>query len=92
MNKERQIVEMAKVIVKADDTCLLQTISEALYKAGYRKQSENTVEVVKCKNCKHWNMLTEKHWGECREPLGDYRYCETAENDFCSYGEMKGGE
>ena len=39
-NKEKQIEEMAKVIAKADDTCLCRTIAEALYKAGYRKQSK----------------------------------------------------
>ena len=65
--------------------------------SGYRKQSEDTVEVVRCKDCKYWkdtsfDTVTEDHWGECRKPLGDYRYCETAENDFCSYGaKMKGG-
>lgn len=67
-------------------------------KAGYRKQSENTVEVVRCKDCEYWtevsfDAITEWHWGECRKPLGDYRDCDTAEHDFCSYGEakMKGG-
>lgn len=40
MNKEKQIEEMAKVIAKADDTCLVKTIAERLYNAGYRKQSE----------------------------------------------------
>lgn len=50
------------------------------------------VEVVRCKDCEHWkdtslDTETEDHWGECRRPLGDYRYSETSENDFCSYGE-----
>ena len=72
--------------------------AEALYNAGYRKQSENTVEVVRCKNCEYWtevsfDAITEWHWGECRKPLGEYRDCDTAEHDFCSYGKakMKGG-
>jgi hypothetical protein len=72
--------------------------ARALIKEGYRKQSENTVEVVRCKDCEYWtevsfDAITELHWGECRKPLGDYRYCETAEHVFCSYGEakMKGG-
>lgn len=52
------------------------------------------VEPVRCKDCKYWkdtsfDTVTEDHWGECRKPLGDYRYCETAENDFCSYGERR---
>lgn len=54
----------------------------------------DVVEVVRCKDCEHWkdtscDAITEKHWGECRKPLGDFRYCETAEYDFCSYGERK---
>lgn len=58
------------------------------------KAKADEVEVVRCKECKHWrdtsyDTVTEPHWGECRKPLGDYRYCETAEKDFCSYGERK---
>lgn len=54
----------------------------------------DVVEVVRCKDCQHWkntsyDTVTEDHWGECRKPLGDYRYCETAENDYCSYGERR---
>lgn len=56
--------------------------------------SSDVVAVVRCKDCVHWkdtstDTVTETHWGECRKPLGDYRYCETAENDFCSYGERR---
>ena len=69
--------------------------------SGYRKASEvareifEEIEAVRCKDCVHWtdtscdSRVTEAHWGECRKPLGDYRYCETAENDYCSYGERK---
>lgn len=58
------------------------------------KNTPDLVEVVRCKDCKHWkntsyDTVTEDHWGECRKPLGDYRYCETAENDYCSYGERR---
>ena len=54
----------------------------------------DVVEVVRCRDCVHWkdtcyDTVTENHWGECRKPLGDYRYCETAEDDYCSYGERK---
>lgn len=83
---------------RCDDTCFSKKVAESLYNAGYRKQSENTVEVVRCKDCEYWtevsfDAITEWHWGECRKPLGDYRDCDTAEHDFCSYGEakMKGG-
>jgi hypothetical protein len=54
----------------------------------------DVVEVVRCKDCEYWkdtstDAITGYHWGECIKPLGDYRYCETAEYDFCSYGERK---
>lgn len=105
MNEERQIEEMAKTMVDSNNkevtdalSLFFATLAEALYKAGYRKQSENAVEVVRCKDCEYWtevsfDAITELHWGECRKPLGDYRDCDTAEHDFCSYGEakMKGG-
>ena len=52
----------------------------------------DVVEVVRCRDCRRWkdtscDTIIGEHWGECRKPLGDYRYCEIAENDYCSYGE-----
>jgi hypothetical protein len=47
------------------------------------------VEVVRCKDCNHWNN------GYCEGiPFcGDYAsYIETKETDFCSYGERKEDE
>ena len=69
--------------------------AEALYNAGYRKQSENTVEVVRCKDCKHYKPQTQSKWWDNKT-----KYCcrgttvKVKDNDFCSYGEpkMKGGE
>lgn len=54
----------------------------------------DVVEVVCCRDCMYWkdtscDTVIGEHWGECRKPLGDYRYCETAENDYCSYGERR---
>lgn len=56
MNKEKQIEEMATLIY--DNRPIPQiwnedadSIAETLYNAGYRKQSENMVEVVRCKDC-----------------------------------------
>lgn len=37
----------------------------------------DVVEVVRCKDCKHWNK------GDC------YRLEMSMEDDFCSYGERK---
>ena len=45
MTEQKQIEEMAKVIAKADDTCRALTISKALYDEGWRKQSENVIEL-----------------------------------------------
>lgn len=38
--KDKQIKEMGKIIAKADDTCRAEKITQALYRAGYRKQTE----------------------------------------------------
>lgn len=97
--KDKAITGMIDVLESANLPRMITNVDIAipLCEAGYRKQSEDTVEVVRCKDCKYWkdtsfDTVTEDHWGECRKPLGDYRYCETAENDFCSYGaKMKGG-
>ena len=68
-----------------------EELAEHLYNAGYRKQSENTVEVVRCKDCKRFlKMETSPSYdGKC---LG-YGYLVEAKH-YCSYGEpeMKGGE
>ena len=56
-------------------------------KAGYRKQSENTVEVIRCKDCKHWKQVNaERH--ACYKLGFEMDY-----DEYCSYGEakMKGG-
>ena len=62
------------------------------------KAIENTkgVEIVRCKDCKYWqnkvfDPIIERHIGECHcsQWENDYFWCETSENDFCSYGERK---
>ena len=83
-----------------DIDAILRNLPDDLpYKASVKRvliqaPEADVVEVVRCKDCEHWkdtspDTVTEDHWGECRKPLGDYRFCETAENDFCSYGERK---
>ena len=57
----------------------------------------DVVEVVRCKDCKSWDEagvdpITNYHLGYCRHyQWQDKEYCdrETADNDFCSYGERK---
>ena len=84
-----------------DADALLSRLPDDLpYKASVKRvliqaPEADVVEVVRCKDCEYWkdtssDTVTEDHWGECRKPLGDYSYCETAEKDFCSYGERVG--
>ena len=53
--------------------------------------SVDAVEVVRCKDCKHWKLIDSlnPHW-ECQIFCGlhDYGYL-TGADDFCSYGERK---
>lgn len=54
----------------------------------------DVVEVVRCKDCKHWNNegydpILESAWGECQKSFDDYHCCETTEDDYCSYGEKE---
>ena len=49
----------------------------------------DAVEVVRCKDCK-WSKrdnLLDKHW--CKHFLCE---SEVRENDYCSYGERRGGD
>lgn len=58
-------------------------IAEALYNAGCRKRSENTVEVVRCKDCIHY------HDGVCAHFSYHTYASDVDEDDFCSYGSRK---
>ena len=67
--------------------------AEALYNAGYRKQSDNIVEVVRYKDCRWFqreNWDGEILYGcDCSSGMNDI-----SPDDYCSCGEpkMKGGE
>lgn len=47
----------------------------------------DVVEVVRCKDCKHWGGVTFGYI--CRRFSGSYIRNETRETDFCSYGEKR---
>jgi hypothetical protein len=50
--------------------------------------SADVVEVVRCKNCKHFCPYEgEEHKGDCAELVG-LESC-VYEDDFCSYGERR---
>lgn len=56
---------------------------------GYK--SVDVVEVVRCKDCKHWNCVSRvtEHMG-CNIFYGAYgREYPTNPDDFCSYGEKE---
>ena len=65
--------------------CVSRYKAERLYAENYRK-------VVCCKNCIYWHEESEEvdgtRWGDCSKPMGDYRYSDTAANDYCSYGKL----
>lgn len=104
LHKEKQIDEMAE-ITKAHcelenqcGSCHYETcndcFAEILYNAGYRKHSENTVEVVRCKDCKYCDVIYPIKCAGA-EAINVY-FCgfnnvPRKADDFCSYGEMKGG-
>lgn len=107
MSRDKQIEEMAKVIAsvpplefavggrcQGKHIYTLNKFAETLYEAGYRKQSEDTVEVVRCKDCKHYKPQTlSKRWENKTKYCCRGTTVKVKDNDFCSYGEpkMKGG-
>ena len=68
---------------------IAEKAAKKFYNAGYRKQSENTVEIVRCKECRNCEKVPSM--------LGIVLYCnewckDVDEDTFCSFGaKMKGG-
>ncbi len=100
MNREKQIEEMAKVIARrsADfrnpNIAFMTTAKKtatAIYHEFFCKQSEETVEVVRCKDCKYYEIHKPNITLNCER---EGKLIPMMPNDFCSYGEpkMKGGE
>jgi hypothetical protein len=111
MSKEKQIEEMARELNTATFGVNVHTladhlkpetinkVAEYLYNAGYRKQKEDAVEVVRCKDCKFNVANMEKDPLDITDYSGDDIVCSyfmtdgLEPADFCSYGaKMKGGE
>lgn len=91
MSKE-QIEKMTKYLTHCFlncapcDKCRAYIYSEQLYNAGYRKQSGDMVEVVRCKDC------ALRYTGDCASMQEDdtdmyFRLCD--DDDFCSSGVRK---
>ena len=74
------------------------TIDEIQYKNGYRKGYEDgkkdAVEVVRCKDCKHWSYIPGlDKCPHCVVFCGLHsKAYQTKSDDFCSYGERKESE
>lgn len=94
MSKEKQIEEMAQTICNGchcHDKCVIDGICDAvlenantLYNAGYRKQSENTADVVRCRDCELCAINTVLGTFRC------WRFKSIVNpNDFCSYGRKR---
>ena len=77
----------ANVIIR--DLTAMKSMYDAIELNGMIKALKeaptvDAVEVVRCKDCKHWSM------GYCNN-FAYYSYEPmTNEDDFCSYGERKG--
>ena len=105
MSKEKQIEEMADVYdaarLKARETLGSMNEGEAMwyskafYNAGYRKQSENMVEVVRCKDCTHFQTINGRTLCSVNATRGEKLWLglrATVEDGFCHHGaKMKGG-
>lgn len=53
-----------------------------------RDYTVDAVYVIRCKNCKSYLKIGDKSY-ICGKPFG---LCKAKPNDFCSYGESRGGE
>lgn len=60
------------------------------------KNKADFVEVVRCRDCKHWlkkvfDPISKRHIGscDCKQWQNDYFWYKTCDTDFCSYGERK---
>jgi hypothetical protein len=63
--------------------------ARALIAAGYRKQSENMVEVVRCKDCKHCTLTEDGEYNPEDIVCGYFMTDGMQAYDYCSYGERK---
>lgn len=70
-----------------------QDYSMVLLSQQYFQSAADVVEVIRCKDCKHWQNSGSK-MGESFDNMQYVGGCEWScfrrfENDFCSYGEKK---
>ena len=63
--------------------------NDALDAATTQAPTIDAVEVVRCKDCKHWAEFDD-YGGRCENPDGLDNYA--MPDDFCSYGERKNND
>lgn len=75
---------------------LSQTDKECIYAVFER--FENMAEVVRCKDCKHWERIcvdpvSVRDVGNCKcsQWENDYFWCQTHDNNYCFCGEKMDG-
>ena len=68
-----------------------EQVAEKYSKIQDKMLNGDLVEVVRCKDCKHWSYAQSINRHECNIFNGAYDWIgyPTKEKDFCSYGERK---
>lgn len=91
--------EYGSLELSCEDYLVYRKMAETFYNADYRKQDEDTVEVVRCKDCKFNVANMEKDPLDITDYSGDDIVCSyfmtdgLDPTDFCSYGaKMKGAD
>ena len=98
--KDKAITGMIDVLESANLPRMITNVDIAItfYEADYRKQDEDTVEVVRCKDCKFNVANMEKDPLDITDYSGDDIVCSyfmtdgLEPTDFCSYGAKMKGE
>lgn len=97
-SKEKQIAELAEHIYDFGDLhfgemyCYddAERVSEKLYNAGYRKHSEDTIEVVRCKDCARYIEMQGYDYNGRKARFCVWHSQLRRENDYCGDGIRKG--
>ena len=93
IDAELLLYGLAGIHVRTNGMCKTTELENLLNNAP----TVDAVEVVRCKDCKHWNISpgTGGNWGEC-DKIGDRDKeggasidLDTYHDDYCSSGERK---
>ena len=95
IEREVAIKDVRSVPISNDFSGLLIELGvEKAVDALNKVPAADVVEVVRCKDCKHWSYAVCLGRHECNIFNGAYEFIgyPTQATDFCSYGERKGNE